>query len=83
MVTKGFFATVQELLERAYELDLTQVECDSASKSGELLLNKNKLIQVLPPEGIYHCKNQDDEDVRVEISGDQIKLNNKAEILKF
>lgn len=83
MVTKGFFATVQELLERDYELDLTQVECDSASKSGELLLNKNKLIQVLPPEGIYHCKNQDDEDVRVEISGDQIKLNNKAEILKF
>lgn len=83
MVTKGFFATVQELLERAYELDLTQVESDSASKSGELLLNKSKLIQVLPPEGIYHCKNQDDEDVRVEISGDQIKLNNKAEILKF
>ncbi len=83
MVTKGFFATVQELLERDYELDLTQVECDSASKSGELLLNKNKLIQVLPPEGVYHCKNQDDEDVRVEISGDQIKLNNKAEILKF
>lgn len=83
MVTKGFFATVQELLERDYELDLTQVECDSASKSGELLLNKNKLIQVLPPEGIYHCKNQDDEDVRVEIGGDQIKLNNKAEILKF
>ena len=83
MVTKGFFATVQELLERDYELDLTQVECDSASKSGELLLNKNKLIQVLPPEGIYHCKNQDDEDVRVEISGDQIKLNKKAEILKF
>lgn len=83
MVTKGFFATVQELLERDYELDLTQVESDSASKSGELLLNKNKLIQVLPPEGIYHCKNQDDEDVRVEISGDQIKLNNKAEILKF
>ena len=83
MVTKGFFATVQELLERAYELDLTQAECDSASKSGELLLNKNKLIQVLPPEGIYHCKNQDDEDVRVEISGDQIKLNKKAEILKF
>lgn len=83
MVTKGFFATVQELLERDYELDLTQVECDSASKSGELLLNKNKLIQVLPPEGIYHCKNQDDEDVRVEISGDHIKLNIKAEILKF
>lgn len=83
MVTKGFFATVQELLERDYELDLTQVECDNASKSGELLLNKNKLIQVLPPEGIYHCKNQDDEDVRVEISGDQIKLNKKAEILKF
>ena len=83
MVTKGFFATVQELLERDYELDLTQAECDSASKSGELLLNKNKLIQVLPPEGIYHCKNQDDEDVRVEISGDQIKLNKKAEILKF
>lgn len=83
MVTKGFFATVQELLERDYELDLTQVESDSASKSGELLLNKNKLIQVLPPEGIYHCKNQDDEDVRVEISGDQIKLNKKAEILKF
>ena len=83
MVTKGFFATVQELLERDYELDLTQAECDSASKSGKLLLNKNKLIQVLPPEGIYHCKNQDDEDVRVEISGDQIKLNNKAEILKF
>lgn len=83
MVTKGFFATVQELLERDYELDLTQVECDSASKSGELLLNKNKLIQVLPPEGIYHCKNQDDEDVRVEIGGDYIKLNKKAEILKF
>lgn len=83
MVSKGFFATVQELLERPFELDLSQAEYTADSKEGNFALNKNKLIQVLPPAGVYHCKNQNDDDVRVEITEDQLKLSQASQLLKF
>ncbi|MCR5188777.1 MAG: FAD synthetase family protein [Treponema sp.] len=83
MVSKGFFATVQELLERPFELDLSQADYDAATKAGEFTFSKNKLIQVLPPVGVYHCKDQNNDDVRVEINAGKVKLNSKAELLKF
>lgn len=59
MIQKGFFTTVKELLERPYELDLSLPQ----------------ITQVLPPDGIYHCKNERGEEVRIEIAGG--KLNSK------
>ncbi len=63
MILKGFFTTANELLERPYELDFTEqitsVEC-------------NSLTQVVPPPGIYHCQNEKNQEVRVEITKEKI-----------
>lgn len=68
MILKGFFTTVEELLERPYEIELS---------------DKEKAIkQVLPPDGVYHCKNENGEDVRVVINKEHIEvLENSKRIL--
>ena len=75
MISRGFFSTVAELLERAYELDFSEIKDTAVSKSD--------LVQVLPPAGIYHCLNEKMQDVRVEITESQIILPEPVELLKF
>lgn len=58
MIQKGFFTTANELLERPYEIDLSLP----------------KITQVLPPDGIYHCKNENGEEIRVEIKNGKVLL---------
>lgn len=69
MIQKGFFSTVNELLERPYEIDLSV----------------QKITQVLPPDGIYHCKDENENDVRVEIKNGKIffKQDVKISCIKF
>lgn len=69
MIKKGFLATVEELLKRKYELDFTATEVYDG------IIDRKSVLQVLPPEGVYHCKNEMGEPVRVEISGKNIKLD--------
>lgn len=64
MIQKGFFTTANELLERPYELDLSLP----------------KITQVLPPDGVYHCKNEKDEEVRIEIKGGKSNSANEKYI---
>ena len=69
MIQKGFFSTVNELLERPYEIDLSV----------------QKITQVLPPDGVYHCKDENENDVRVEIKNGKIfiKPDVKISCIKF
>lgn len=51
MILNGFLNDAAELLERKYELDL----CSS------------EITQVLPPDGIYFCKDENDSEMKVKI----------------
>lgn len=76
MISMGFFATVEELLERKYQIDLEEL-------NASLEFTKGDILQVLPAAGIYHCKNQLDEDVKVEITEDILKLDVKSTYISF
>lgn len=76
MIKKGFLATVEELLERKYELDFTGINTKAD-------VNKSELQQVLPPDGVYHCKNENGAEVRVQITGDVLKLGDVYKVIKF
>ena len=65
MIQKGFFTTVNELLERPYELDLEQIRSD-------MIAGKEKGTQVIPPDGIYQTLSEFDEPVRLEIKNGRI-----------
>ena len=60
MLSKGFFTTAQELLERPYELDIASFKRDSNSQ------------QLLPPDGLYRTENEKGELVRLTIEGGRI-----------
>ncbi|MCR4742311.1 MAG: FAD synthetase family protein [Treponema sp.] len=74
MVLKGFFSTVEELLKRPYQIDLKDI------KDFEIIDNKyyypiKKINQVIPPNGIYLCKDNNSETVRIEITDENIISN--------
>lgn len=56
MISRGFFTTANQLLERQYELDTRSVPCN----------------QVLPPDGIYRTTSEKGELVRLEIKEGKI-----------
>lgn len=73
MILKGFFTTCNELLERSYEIRMN---------TNELEIPCASINQVIPPKGIYHCKNKKTDDIRVEISDQKIILSkNTSEII--
>ena len=77
MISKGFLTTVEELLARPYELQLPE--------SGETSfdLPNSSIKQVIPPKGIYHCKNKLNSEIRVEITEEKILLDNSTSELIF
>lgn len=74
MISKGFFLIVENLLERPYQLILNEKK---------LVIEKSSLKQVIPPKNIYHCKNEENKDIRVKIDDDNIILSDEAEFLIF
>ena len=44
----------------------------SASGKENLTFNRKDIKQVLPAAGIYHCRNKNDEDIRLEITADSL-----------
>lgn len=58
MIQKGFFATVEELLERPYELDIESIS--------------NASVQILPPDGIYRTQSESGEQYRLEIKNGKL-----------
>ena len=74
MIRKGFFSTANDLLQRPYELSI---------KNHQTEIEKSSIEQVVPPVGIYHCRNENDEDVRIEVKDKKIVLNRKSDFLLF
>lgn len=73
-IKSGFLSTVEELLERPYELDIS----DFNSKEIDI----NSLIQVLPPQKVYHC-NKKEKEIRIEINENHILLSDLCSKLQF
>ena len=71
MLSKGFFTTARELLERPYELDIASLRRDSQT------------IQLLPPDGLYRTENEKGELVRLEIKEGKITSLPECEAVKF
>lgn len=61
MLSRGFFTTAEELLERPYELDIAAFRRDP------------KCTQLLPPDGLYRTENEKGELVRLEIKDRHIQ----------
>ena len=71
MLSRGFFTTAQELLERPYELDIAALKRDS------------KCMQLLPPDGLYRTENEKGGLVRLEIKDGKIVELPNCEIVRF
>lgn len=56
MITRGFFATVEELLCRSYALDLGDLNISNYIKENIIKLPKTEITQVLPSDGLYSVK---------------------------
>ncbi len=80
MVARGFFSTAEDLLERKYEIELFSEDYKGGDKK---VISKSDVVQVLPPVGLYHCKNEAGEDVRVEIQKDLIKMDKPSRLIRF
>ena len=70
MISKGFFATVSELLERNYELDISDCDVELAGK--KKLIARGQINQALPPNGIYRVLDNKNNDLRLEITDDNL-----------
>lgn len=73
MLSKGFFMTAQELLERPYELDIAAIR----------RLAPEKTPQLLPPDGLYRTENEKGELVRLEIKNGKIENLPACDSVKF
>lgn len=71
MVLKRFFSTIQDLLERPYSVEL---DINSLEFTQKIEIQKNTILQILPPNGIYHCNSNYDE-IRVEILENSLILD--------
>lgn len=71
MLSRGFFTTAEELLERPYELDIASLRRDAQSS------------QLLPPDGLYRTENEKGELVRLEIKNGKIVSLPECNSVKF
>ena len=77
MLSKGFFTTAAELLERPYELDIGEIR--RIENSGGNAVSS----QLLPPDGLYRTENEKGQLVRLEIKGGKIKDLPECNIVRF
>ncbi|SFI66630.1 riboflavin kinase / FMN adenylyltransferase [Treponema bryantii] len=71
MLSRGFFTTACELLERPYEIDIAALRRDPQS------------AQLLPPDGLYRTENEKGELVRLKIENGRIKELPVCERVRF
>lgn len=85
MIIKGFFSTVNSLLLRNYSIDLSKQNKDFTTEDNKLKLSLDKILQVIPPKGIYHCQDQNNQDIRIEITQSELIIfsQNKPAFLQF
>ncbi len=73
MLSRGFFTTAQELLERPYELDIAAIRRATTEKA----------TQLLPPDGLYRTENEKGELVRLEIKNGKIENLPECNSVRF
>ena len=73
MLSRGFFTTAQELLERPYELDIDAIRRADTEKTPQLL----------PPDGLYRTENEKGELVRLEIKNGKIENLPECNSVRF
>ena len=73
MLSRGFFTSAQELLERPYELDIDPIR----------RAENEKPSQLLPPDGLYRTENEKGELVRLEIKDGKIVTLPECNLVKF
>ena len=61
MIERGFFTSAEELLERPYEIDISDIR------------EKGTSVQILPPDGIYRTEDDKGNLFRLEIADGKIK----------
>ena len=71
MLSRGFFTTACELLERPYEIDIAALRRDPQS------------AQLLPPDGLYRTENEKGELVRLEIKEHKIVDLPECNLVRF
>jgi len=76
MLSKGFFTTAEELLERPYELDIASIRRSEGKGS-------SVSPQLLPPDGLYRTQNEKGELVRLTIKDGRIEELPDCELVKF
>ena len=73
MLSRGFFTTAQELLERPYQLDIAAIRRADSQKSPQLL----------PPDGLYRTENEKGELVRLTIENGKIVALPDCDLVHF
>lgn len=56
MISKGFFGTVEELLNRPYAIDLSSLNLSAFTDKNVIKIPKAEITQVLPLDGTYSAK---------------------------
>lgn len=80
MIQKGFLTTVRELLERPYEIDFTSSNAVFDAQKKNQVVAKSRLLQVMPPEGVYRVKSEKGEELRLKITGDSLLLETSVPV---
>ncbi len=78
MITKGFFATVEELLERKYEVELENIAQITGKK---IKILRSDIKQVLSEKGLYMAlaeyDNLQTKTVSAEFFSDYLEINSE------
>ena len=72
MVNKGFFSTVTELLNRPYDIDISN--CEQEIKNKKIYIARTSLIQALPPNGVYRVSDENNNELRLKISDNHLSI---------
>lgn len=54
MILKGFFTTVEQMLSRPYEIDISDLPFTQCKNRKDMECDVSNINQVLPPSGIFH-----------------------------
>lgn len=86
LIQKGYFNTVELLLNRKYSLDFESFQNElqqlhDSKKQTEIEIKK--IFQVLPPAGKYLCNAQQKDECKLQITQDKIILQRCVESAKF
>ena len=73
MVSRGFFTTANQLLERQYSLDIEEIKKNQSAGDSNQGAFGAYTNQIIPPDGIYRTASEKGELVRLEIKDGKVQ----------